>query len=101
MIVFSLEDLSLSVGIYNFTLIVNDTSGNEATKTIFVTVSSGYTTTDTTTTASPTSSFPTTTVPTTTTTTSSITPAWTAPFTLVTLIVMVFFLSGRRWQRNE
>ncbi len=95
-IVFSLDDLSLPVGVYNFTLIVNDTSGNEATKTIIVTVSSAQTTTDTTTTASPTT---TTTVP--TTTPSSIAPAWSVPFTLFTLVVMVFFLSGKRFKRNE
>ncbi|MHA1966934.1 MAG: right-handed parallel beta-helix repeat-containing protein [Candidatus Hodarchaeales archaeon] len=100
LIIFSLDDFSLPVGVYNFTIVVNDTSGNEATKTIIVTVNPA----DTTSTTDATTIVSTTSIPistTTATTASSISPAWTAPFTLFTLAVMVFLLSGRRWQRNQ
>ncbi len=92
----NLDDLSLSTGTYSFTLVVRDTSGNEATLImITVTVTAKLTTTTTTTTITSTSSSST---PTTTTTPS---PGWTLPLVLVSLACTACILSWRRsrWKK--
>ncbi|MFW9993640.1 MAG: hypothetical protein ACFFD4_16460 [Candidatus Odinarchaeota archaeon] len=91
-VIISFDDLSLPVGVYNFTLIVRDTSGNGATLMVTVTVTAkpaSSTTTTTTTTA------------TATTTTRRPSPGWTAPFVLLSLACSAGILTRRRSRRKK
>ncbi|MFW9993961.1 MAG: S8 family serine peptidase [Candidatus Odinarchaeota archaeon] len=89
-ITIDLDELSLSVGTYNFTLVVQDTSNNTASLTVTVTVTAKPVTTTTTTSSSLT-----------TTTTKKPSSGWTASFVIVTLAGMAGILSRRRSKREK
>ncbi|MFX0064143.1 MAG: hypothetical protein ACFFC7_18380 [Candidatus Hermodarchaeota archaeon] len=83
----------LTVGIYNYTIFVTDTSGNSANDTVIVTVTSSSSTTTTTTTTSTTTSD---------TTTSTTTPG----FGIFSLILSLLLLSlgvifAKRWKNKH
>ncbi|MHA2295028.1 MAG: right-handed parallel beta-helix repeat-containing protein [Candidatus Hodarchaeales archaeon] len=93
----SLDYLPLPAGVYNFVLVVRDTTGNEAILSVTVTVTAkSTTTTPTTPTTTPTSSSSMT-----TTTIGFPSPGWTVPFVLLSLACIAYILSWRRSRRID
>ncbi|MFW9993056.1 MAG: NosD domain-containing protein [Candidatus Odinarchaeota archaeon] len=90
----SFDSLSLPVGVYNFTLVVRDTSGNGATLMVTVTVTAKPAPSTTTTTPTSSSSV-------TTTTTGKPSPGWTAPLVLLFLACSAGILARRRSRREK